>query len=78
MQIKTVIKMMEHLTQIRRQQVPFDLILKMLEGLKSAMGFSKLCFYPIDYNVVRITTEHLSRERKTRLHAVDFLDSNVG
>lgn len=75
---KLAIKMLETGSTFRRQPAPFELILRMLEGFKAAMGFSKICFYPIDYNVVRLTTDNLSREAKTHLHAVDFVDKSAG
>lgn len=75
---RTALRMLEVGSALRRQTAPFDLILRMLEGFKGALGFSKICFYPIDYNVVRLTTDGLGREAKTHLHAIDYVDKSAG
>ena len=49
-----------------------------MDGVKEAMGLSKICFYPIDYNIVKATTENVSRDKKQYLHVIDFTDKNLG
>lgn len=78
MPIKTATRLIEQAVALRRQNVPFDLVLQMMENFKATMGFSKICFYPIDYNMVRLTTENLTRDRKPNLHTIDFVDQSAG
>jgi hypothetical protein len=63
---------------ISKQKSPIELILQIMGMLKTVAGFEKITLYPIDYNVVKITTENIGREKKSLIHTVDFNDEHAG
>ena len=64
MPLRTATRLIENAMQLRRINTPFELVIKMMEMLKKTLNLSKVTFFPIDYNVVKLTTENLSREGK--------------
>jgi len=73
--LKKVIKLLEQVIYTSKQKEGFDIVLNMLTALKPILGVHKLCLYPLDYEILNLTTGSISKEeRKKHLSNIESVD----
>lgn len=75
-EIKFARKLLESFSYCLRGDKAFDLVLQALDILKNVFGCQKATLYPLDFYVVKATTQNLNKERQKCLHQVEFSDKS--
>lgn len=72
--LRKVVKMLEQVIYTSKQKEGFDIVLNMLTALKPILGVHKLCFYPLDYEILNLTTLNVSKERRKHVSNIEYVD----
>mgnify|MGYP006096556463 CR=1 FL=1 len=75
-EIKLARKLLESFSYCLRGDKAFDLVLQALDILKNVFGCQKATLYPLDFYVVKATTQNLNKERQKCIHQVEFSDKS--
>ena len=61
--IKTAERFLSMFKKIIRNDKPLDMVVAALDGIKELFGCQKVTIYPIDFYVLRMTTQNLPKEK---------------
>lgn len=75
-ELKLVRKLLESFTYCLKGEKALELVVQSLDILKQTLGCQKATLYPLDFYMVKLTTQGQGRERQKSVHQVEFLDAS--